>query len=281
MTDFTTRDAERLSHAYIVAAASQEESQSQALRIGAAAVCTGEGIKPCGKCRACRKAFGGIHPDIIRVRRLTDDKGRQKRELRVDQIRQMALDAVVLPNEAERKVYLIEDADRMNPQAQNAALKLLEEPPAGVHFLLCVTNVQLLLPTVRSRCTELICGGEEEAEDENSRALARAYLKAVSAGDPAGLLRWCLKNEGLDTQSMSSFLESTDRLLADIACGRTEDRGLSRQELLHLDALVQDCQRRLKVNTGVKHIFGLLAVDSIVSSGNRGSGIDRSSQYKI
>ena len=80
---------------------------------------------------------------------------------------------------------------------------------------------------------------------------------------------------------MSSFLESTDRLLADIACGRTEDRGLSRQELLHLDALVQDCQRRLKVNTGVKHIFGLLAVDSIVSSGNRGSGIDRSSQYKI
>ena len=274
MADFTIKDARRLSHAYIVAAASQKESRAQALRIAAAAVCVGAEPLPCGNCRACRKAFAGIHPDIIRVRRETDDKGRPKKELRVDQVRAMAADAVVLPNEAERKVYLIEDADRMNLQAQNAALKLLEEPPKGVHFLLCVTNPQLLLPTVRSRCAELLCSGGDEAEDEDSRALAAAFVKAVAGGDPAGLLRWCMKNEGLDTRAAVSFLESTERLLADMACGRADARGLSRGAILRLTALTGDCLRRLKVNTGVKHIFGLLAVNAIDSSGNRGSGID-------
>ena len=274
MADFTIQDAQRLSHAYIVAAASQEESRAQALRIAAAAVCVGAGALPCGVCRACRKAFAGVHPDIIRIQRETDDKGRQKKELRVDQIRAMSLDAVVLPNEAERKAYLIEDADRMNLQAQNAALKLLEEPPKGVHFLLCVTNPQLLLPTVRSRCAELVCGGGDEAEEEESRALAAAFLKVVAGGDPAALLRWCMKNEGMDSRAAAAFLESTKRLLTDMACGRADPRGLDRSALLRLAALTEDCLGRLKVNTVVKHIFGLLAVDAIDSSGNRGSGID-------
>ncbi len=274
MADFHIKDAHRLSHAYIISAASQEESQAQALRIAAAAVCTGTEPLPCGSCRACRKAFAGIHPDIIRVRRETDDKGRQKKELRVDQVRAMAADAVVLPNEAERKVYLIEDADRMNLQAQNAALKLLEEPPAGVHFLLCVTNPQQLLPTVRSRCAELVCSGGDEEADEDSRKLAAAFVRTAARGDPAELLRWCMENEGLDTRSAVSFLESTQRLLADMACGRADARGLSRSAIVRLNGLTEDCLRRLKVNTGVKHIFGLLAVEAIDSSGNRGSGID-------
>ena len=274
MADFTIKDAQRLSHAYIVAAASQEESHAVALRIAAAAVCVGAGALPCGLCRACRKVKEGIHPDVIRIRRDRDDKGRPKREIGVDQVRRMAADAIVLPNEAERKVYLIEDADRMNLPAQNAALKLLEEPPKGVHFLLCVTNPQLLLPTVRSRCAELVCTGESEAESDESRALAEGFVKAVAGGDEAALLRWCMKNEGLDNAGAVAFLESTQRLLADMLCGRVKDRGLSRASLLRLAALAEDCLRMLKVNTGVKHIFGLLAVDAIDGSGNRGSSID-------
>ena len=120
------REASRLSQSYIIAAPSVDDCDAQAARLAARAVCSGAEPKPCGKCRDCRKAAAGIHPDIINVRRMTDDKGRPKREIMVDQVRDMAADASILPNEAERKVYVIHEAELMNESAQNAALKLLE-----------------------------------------------------------------------------------------------------------------------------------------------------------
>ena len=154
------REASRLSQSYIIAAPSADDCDAQAARLAARAVCSGVEPKPCGKCRDCRKAAAGIHPDIIDVRRMTDDKGRPKREIMVDQVRAMAADASILPNEAERKVYVIHEAELMNESAQNAALKLLEEPPAWVVFILCTVNSERLLPTVRSRCLEIRSGGE-------------------------------------------------------------------------------------------------------------------------
>ena len=108
------REASRLSQSYIIAAPSADDCDAQAARLAARAVCSGAEPKPCGKCRDCRKAAAGIHPDIIDVRRMTDDKGRPKREIMVDQVRAMAADASILPNEAERKVYVIHEAELMN-----------------------------------------------------------------------------------------------------------------------------------------------------------------------
>ena len=270
MAQLRFRDAQRLSHAYMISAQDREESLRAARRLAAAAVCTAPGEVPCGQCRACRKVREGIHPDVIAVRRLEDDKGRKKREIGVDQIRQMARDAVVLPNEAERKVYIIEDADRMNLPAQNAALKLLEEPPAGVIFLLCTVNAQQLLPTVRSRCAEILCNGEQAAEDEESLKLAQGYVKAVAGGSRAELYRWCAGHENLDNRAAVAFVEAAAALLADMLCARQPDLGLSRGQLLRLLSLMERCDGYLQVNVGVKHIFGLLAVDAIDSDGNRG-----------
>ena len=189
MEELRFSDAGRLLHAYIISAPSREEYLRTAHTLAAAAVCTGEGPVPCGKCRACRKAQSGIHPDITTVRRLTDDKGKQKRDITVEQVCWMIGDAYVLPNEAERKVYIIEEAETMNTAAQNKALKLLEEPPKGVIFLLCTLNPEQLLPTVRSRCAELKCNVGKAERDEEADKLAAAYLKAVSGGDRAKLLR--------------------------------------------------------------------------------------------
>ncbi len=146
-------------HACVICAPTIELALSEAEKLAAAAVCSGVGARPCGKCRDCRKAAEHVHPDIITVSRLLDDKGRPKREIGVDQMRDVIADAQVLPNEAARKVYIIDRAETMNAAAQNAALKLLEEPPAGAVFLLCTTNAMQLLPTVRSRCAEVICQG--------------------------------------------------------------------------------------------------------------------------
>ena len=270
MEEMSFAGADRLSHAYIVSAPSREEYLRTARTLAAAAVCTGGGPVPCGKCRACRKAEGGIHPDIITVRRLTDDKGKQKREIGVDQIRQVIGDAYVLPNEAERKVYIIEEAETMNTAAQNAALKLLEEPPKGVILLLCTANPEQLLPTVRSRCAELNRNAGKAERDEDADKLAAAYLKAVASGDRAKLLRWCMENEGLDNRSAAAFTDSARELLADMLCGRRSRMGLTEESLAELLRLMERCGRYLSVNTGVKQLFGLLAVDSPLGSGNRG-----------
>lgn len=257
-------DINRLPQSCIISASSAEEAMHEAAQIAAAAVCSGGSGAPCGKCRDCRKALAGIHPDIVRVSRLGDDKGKQKREISVAQIREIAADAVVLPNEARRKVYIIDEADTMNLSAQNAALKLLEEPPAGAMLLLCTTNADKLLPTVRSRCAELSVNSDNRAAAaEGAMKPAQEYIKLVSKRDLAALCRWCGQNEGMDSASAEELLGCVHTLLTDMLCGR-KSSGMERADILRLVGLVERCGAWLRVNVGVKHIFGLLAVDSIV-----------------
>ena len=110
-------------------------------------VCTGEN-PPCGVCSGCRKAAAGIHPDIVRV-------GEDGKDVNVAAVRALRSDAYILPNEAPRKVYQIENAGSMNASAQNAMLKLLEDGPPYAAFLLLAENGGGVLQTVRSRCEEL------------------------------------------------------------------------------------------------------------------------------
>lgn len=259
-------DGERLNHAYILSAPVRGEAVAAARELAAAAVCSATGRVPCRTCRDCRKALDGIHPDITSVRRPVDDKGRAKKEITVDQVRALSADSVVLPNEAPRKVYIIEDADLMNPQAQNAALKLLEEPPKGVIFILCVENAQALLPTVRSRCAErIVRPAEVGAADGGAAAtLAEGYLSAVASGSVTKLASFCFKNEGIDNRAAADFVNAAITLATDMLCRRCGDMGLSRAALMHVCELLRRCETYLKVNTGVKHIFGLLAVDSLL-----------------
>ena len=257
------KNADALPHACILLSPSAEERAEAARTMAAAAVCSASGELPCGSCRACRKVREGIHPDVITVRRLCDDKGRQKREITVDQIRELIEDAIVLPNEAERKVYVIEDADRMNLPAQNAALKLLEEPPKGVLFLLCAANAELLLETVRSRCAEIVCGAQEEGVDEETQKLALAFVRRCAEKDEAQLFRWCAANEGMDNAAAVAFAEGTITLLRDMLCRRRGSLSMSEKELYDLERLMEKCLAMLRVNTAVKHVLGLLAVSAI------------------
>ena len=123
MAQSTANDSERIPHACLICAPSAEAALEKARELASRAVCSGTGLlKPCGACRDCRKVAAGIHPDVITLTRAADDKGRQKQNITVDQIRALSADAIVLPNEAKRKVYIIDGAETMNPAAQNAAL---------------------------------------------------------------------------------------------------------------------------------------------------------------
>ena len=264
----------RVPHACLICGPSRDAALAAGRRMAAAALCSGEGEKPRGLCRDCRKAAADIHPDLITVARVRDDKGRAKQFITVDQIRALSADAVVLPNEAARKVYLIDEAEAMNTAAQNAALKLLEEPPAHAVFLLCTANPALLLPTVRSRCAVFNVAGAAEASSDEAKELAAGYLKAVAGGDAAQLLRWCAAHEGIDSRSALAFLEQTRLLLTDMLCGRAKSRAVSPAGLMRLVALTERSIRCLKVNTGVKHLFGLLAVCSLPAAKAEETDID-------
>ena len=128
--------SDTLSHAYIIEGKKGSGRHTIAYMTAAALVCeklndTASPL-PCLKCPSCKKILGQKSPDVITVTR--EDKA----TLGVDAIRFLRNDVRVVPNDLDYKIYVIEDADTMTPQAQNAFLLTLEEPPEYVKFfLLC------------------------------------------------------------------------------------------------------------------------------------------------
>lgn len=103
---------------------------------------------PCGRCRSCRKIQSGNHPDIIRV----EPSGPF---IRINQIRDICDTLLLKPYEARLRIVIISDAQAMNPQAANALLKVLEEPPARTVLILTALQASDLLPTIVSRCQHI------------------------------------------------------------------------------------------------------------------------------
>ena len=173
-------------------------------------------------------------------------------------MRDISADAQVMPNEAAKKVYIIDDADTMNASAQNAMLKLLEEPPDSAAFILCAANPELLLVTVRSRCVLLRINADAE-EDESARAAAREMLSALLSGRRSELVRWSVSAGDMDTLSALAMFRAAREALADELAGRGE-LGVPAARCVELDALFSRCAQWLGVNTGVKHVMGLVSV---------------------
>ena len=238
-------NASALSHAYLLLA--QPEAGYAAARVLAQTMlCSAEdpSERPCGRCRNCRKAEKGAHPDIITVERLTDDKGKRKREIYVEQVRELVTDAVVMPNEAERKVYIIRDADTMNASAQNALLKLLEEPPRFVSLLLVAGSAPALLETVRSRCVTVHVGGDDDAPSPEARERAERFLDFAAAGAKISLLSFSNENADLSNAEMTEFVAAAQILLTDLLCGRFPDLRMDRARMARLMALLQTAEKK-------------------------------------
>ena len=264
MPEMRFASPDQIRQAYILSSPDGETAAAAALDIAGAAVCRGAPPLPCRSCAACRKVAAGTHPDVRVIARL-EENGKKKREILVSQIREISADAAVLPNEAPRKVYLIREADTMNEEAQNAALKLLEEPPNACIFLLCTENPERLLSTVRSRCVELSFSSADTASSPESAALAEEYLKKVSEGDLFALWQFCEDSNSISIQEMTEFCLCTAQRITDMLCGRADALGMSASRLFALERLMEQCIRYLKVNVNVKQVFGLLEAASIPS----------------
>lgn len=139
-----------LAHAYIIEGPLGCGKHTLAYNIAAALSCSSESCVPCCKCKSCGKIFANKSPDIVTVG-LEEDKV----TIGIEAVRRVRNDISTAPNDLNVKVYIIENADAMTVQAQNAFLLSLEEPPEYIMFFLLCENSTSLLETVRSRAPTL------------------------------------------------------------------------------------------------------------------------------
>lgn len=140
----------KISHAYIINGERFAGKEFIARIFAMALQCEAAGAKPCQECHSCKRALSWNQPDIIRV---THEK---PGSIGVDDIRgQINGDIAIKPYNSPYKIYIVNEAEKMTVQAQNALLKTLEEPPAYAVILLLTTNVNSLLQTILSRCVIL------------------------------------------------------------------------------------------------------------------------------
>ena len=248
-----------LGHAFLLEGKDPGVLTETAGRIAQRVLC--EKGTACGVCESCRAALSGNHPDIITVTHEKPDT------LSVGEIRKQLVDDMeIRPYRSARKIYLVPDAGKMNPQAQNALLKTLEEPPAYGMILLLADNRDRFLPTVLSRVAALRCEEESDGEEQEASGSARliGLLRRLQTADAAELAKAASELKG-DGVSAEETFELLTYLLRDAlivkAGGRTrlrfpeaadmlEDWGeaLSWAEEDRVFAAVQEGKAKLKAN---------------------------------
>lgn len=142
--------SDKVNHAYIFNGPEKSGKMMLAEAFAMSLQCEKGGPEPCMECRSCRQAADHNHPDIIYLSHAKPNT------ISVDDIRtQLNNDIVIKPYSGKYKIYIVDEAEKMNVQAQNALLKTFEEPPAYGIILLLTTNANGFLPTILSRCITL------------------------------------------------------------------------------------------------------------------------------
>lgn len=160
----------RFPHALIIEGEEGIGKKTLAKDIACALVCRGND-KPCGECSQCKKAIAAIHPDISEY-----IPAGTANSFHVDTVRNIINDAYVQPNEADYKIYILANVLCMNQNAQNALLKILEEPPKYVVFILTTNSKSALLSTVLSRS---VCVSLEGVDIERAANYITSHCENV------------------------------------------------------------------------------------------------------
>lgn len=140
----------KISHAYILNGEAGTGRKSIANAFSMALLCEKGGTEPCMVCHSCKQVLSGNHPDLIYV------KHEKANSIGVDDIRDQINNTIMIrPYSSYYKIYIVDEAEKMTVQAQNALLKTIEEPPSYAIMILITTNQEAFLPTILSRCVQL------------------------------------------------------------------------------------------------------------------------------
>ncbi|MFC1925321.1 DNA polymerase III subunit delta' [Chloroflexota bacterium] len=187
-----------LSHAYLFVGPPYVGKMTLALNLAQAVNCQAENA-PCGECASCIRISSAKHADIQVISLISAEK----KEIGIDQIREMQTSASLPPYEGKQKVYIIDRADLLSQEAGNSLLKTLEEPLPGVLIILLTSRERLLLPTIKSRCQRLDLPPvpftliEEVLKQQYGVSEQKADLLARLSGGCPGWALLALQNEKL------------------------------------------------------------------------------------
>ena len=215
----------KTSHSYIFEGIPGCGRRKTALALIQALFCAAVDDDACGVCASCRKVAGGNHADIHIVEPLPD-----KRDISIDQLREIQRELSLRPYEAVRKACIMEPAERMSVNAANSLLKTLEEPPGNAIIILLSENADVLLPTIRSRC-QLI--RFSPLSTENVRLLLeKSGLDHAAADLRAGLSEGSMQRAAeLDDQGIATRRDALIRHLGQLNLGRIKSIFESSEEL--------------------------------------------------
>ncbi len=201
----------RIAGAYLFVGVPQVGKETVALHFAKSINCLTQGEGACGACLACRKADDGNHPDLQIIR----PSGAW---IKIDQIRELQQRIIYRPLEGVRKVYILTEAERLNLEAANCLLKTLEEPPADSVLILLTTNLEGLLPTIRSRC-QIIPFHPLVAADLAGHLMerfnideGRAFSVATTAGGAVGKALTLLQEDADFDEEIPEIMTASDRL---------------------------------------------------------------------
>jgi DNA polymerase-3 subunit delta' len=218
------------------------------------------GLRACGTCQACRWLDAGNHPDSRRIAPDGDDdtddganekqrektKKRSARMIKIDQIRELEGFVFVGSHRGGNRVVLISEADTMNQAAASALLKILEEPPSNVYFILVSSVTKALLPTIRSRCRVIHFGIPDTAAatawlaGAGHEKHAARYL-GLAGGAPMRVAQWSEEGQLLSIDALVDTLAAPP---ADPMALAARWDGLLRTDgLFRLEYLVEGIQR--------------------------------------
>ncbi len=156
----------KLPHAILIDAGSDSSRNELALYLASAFIC--KSTYPCDSCTDCLKIKNSSHPDVI----ISDPELINEKTFKIGVVRDIRKDAYILPNEAEHKVYILKNADKMNVQAQNALLKIIEEPPPYARFILVCESRAAMLETIMSRVTPFGLGADNDGISDEYALIA-------------------------------------------------------------------------------------------------------------
>lgn len=248
----------RLPHTIILEGGEKDERDSAALLLAAGAVCREED-PPCLRCNPCRKVLDGIHPDVFRPEPSKNLKSGilSLKDLRDSYLSQMS----VRPNEADCKVYLFSDADKLlREDSQNALLKTIEEPPQSLYFIFTVQSAKSLLLTVRSRA-HIMTLHREDVRDEDTEATADKLIDGVVSLYEYDLLHtlYTLSDKARLEETLCVFTEKLRQALSFYSGVMTDDpsvkkltRKLDRRRVIALIEITNEAVNRLKTNVNIQ-----------------------------
>lgn len=188
-------ESDTVPHAFLIGGPSGSGKSTLAIEMAAAMNCENkntEGVAlPCGRCENCRRIYEGNYPDVKIL-----SKKKDKATLGVEAVKDFREDMFLSSTESEHKIYFIDDAECMTPEAQNALLKVLEEPPKAVTIILLAKECDRILTTIKSRAQYIAMTRFDDNELAERLLLESSEARAIKSLDPSRFMGLIMSADG-------------------------------------------------------------------------------------